>query len=231
VLFSSRVIPGNEKAIYRLQNQLVRRGVEVVTDRDAPIHVSGHPARDELTEMYQLVRPRIAIPVHGEARHLREHAALARTCQVSQALANENGAMVRLAPGPAEVVEHVSTGRLGVDGMTDGTPRLVPVDGEMLRNRRRMVFNGSAVATVVMDGAGRLMGDPQLTALGLLDAVHEAEHHDAVVRAVRAALNDLPQGARRDDGAVREAARRAVRRTLKDLLGHKPVTDVHLVRV
>jgi ribonuclease J len=225
-IFSSRIIPGNEKDIFRLQNDLVRLGVEVVTEKDEFVHVSGHPAREEMEEMYRLLRPRIAVPVHGEARHLQEHARLARACGVEEAVEIANGAMLRLAPGPAEVVDHVPTAKLCVDG-----PRIVRLDSEILRNRRRMVFNGSAVVTVVLDGKGRLLGDPQLTALGLLDAAHEAEEHDAVVEAVREAVEELPHKARRDDGVVREAARLAVRRSLRDSHGKKPITDVHLVRV
>ncbi len=231
VIFSSRVIPGNEKAIFHIQNQLVKLGVELVASREAGVHVSGHPARDEMAEMYRLVRPRIAVPVHGEARHLREHAELARACGAVEAPVIENGHMLRLAPGPAEVVDVVPTGRLGVDGVGAEGPRLVRLDGEILRARRRMVFNGSAVVTVVLDRAGRLVGEPQLTALGLLDAEHEAEEHAAVVAAVEEAVGELPLKVRQDDGVVKEAARRAVRRTLKEMLGHKPVTDVHLVRV
>lgn len=225
-IFSSRIIPGNEKEIFRLQNDLVRLGVEVVTEKDEFVHVSGHPARDEMEELYHLLRPRVAVPVHGEARHLREHARLAKACGVPETVEISDGAMLRLAPGPVEVVEHVPTGRLCVDG-----PRLVRLDSEILRNRRRMVFNGSAVVTIVLDKAGKLLGDPQLTALGLLDAGHEAEEHEAVVEAVRDAIGALPVKARRDDGIVREAARLAVRRSLKDSHGKKPITDVHLVRV
>ncbi|ARJ65782.1 MBL fold hydrolase [Magnetospirillum sp. ME-1] len=225
-IFSSRIIPGNEKDIFRLQNDLVRLGVEVVTEKDEFVHVSGHPAREEMEEMYRLLRPRIAVPVHGEARHLQEHARLARACGVEEAVETSNGTMLRLAPGPVEVVDHVPTGKLCVDG-----PRIVRLDSEILRNRRRMVFNGSAVVTVVLDKAGKLLGDPQLTALGLLDAGHEAEEHDAVVEAVRDAIEELPLKVRRDDGVVRETARLAVRRSLKDTHGKKPITDVHLVRV
>ena len=232
VLFSSRIIPGNEKAIFRLQNDLVRLGVEVVTDRDEPIHVSGHPARAEMEAMYQLVRPRIAVPVHGEARHIREHCILARSCQVPQAVAVENGAMLRLAPGPVEIVDHVPTGRLAVDGRTlDGDIRLVRLDSAVLRDRRRMVFNGSCVCTVVVSRKGALVGEPQVTALGLLDAEHFAEEHDAVVEAARDAFTELPLSARQDDAAAAEAVRRAVRRQLKLMLDHKPITTVHLVRL
>ena len=231
VIFSSRIIPGNEKEIFRLQNMLTKLGVEVVTEKDEFVHVSGHPARDDLVDMYDLVRPRIAIPVHGEARHIQEHVALARLCEVPETLAIENGEMVRLAPGPAEVVDTVPVGKLGVDGSGTEGPRLARLDGEILRSRRRMVFNGSAVVTLVLDRSGKMLGDPQLTALGLLDAEHGAEEHDAVVEAVRQAVTDLPQKARLDDAVVKEEARRAVRRSLREMLGHKPVTDVHLVRV
>ncbi|MBI2236733.1 MAG: ribonuclease J [Magnetospirillum sp.] len=226
VIFSSRIIPGNEKPIFKLQNDLVRLGIEVVTEKDEFVHVSGHPARDEMETMYQLVRPKVAIPVHGEARHIQEHARLALACQVPAALEVTNGNVVRLGPGTPEIVDNVPHGKLCVDG-----PRLVPLNSEVLRNRRRMVYNGSAVVTIVVDRFGKLLGEPQLTALGLLDAAHEAEEHEAVVEAVRDAIEELPVKARKDDAVVREAARVAVRRSLKVSHGKKPITDVHLVRV
>ena len=122
-IFSSRIIPGNELSVGRLHNALSSRGIEVITDREADIHVSGHPARDELVRMYQWVRPRIALPVHGELRHMVEHAALARACQVPETIVAPNGTLVRLAPGPAEIIDHVAVGRLARDG--DG---VVPTD-------------------------------------------------------------------------------------------------------
>lgn len=226
VLFSSRVIPGNEKSIFRVQNELVRLGCDIVTDRDEFIHVSGHPGREELETMLKLVRPEMVVPVHGEARHVREHCAFAQSLGVAKTITIEDGAMVRLFPEGPEVVDHVPTGRLAQDG-----PRLIRLDSEILRDRRRMVFNGSAVCTVVVDRKGKLVTDPQVTALGLLDAEHYAEEHDTVVETARDAYEDLPLSGRLDDGVAREAVRRAVRRTLKDMLGHKPVTTVHLVRV
>ncbi|MBV9522992.1 MAG: ribonuclease J, partial [Alphaproteobacteria bacterium] len=137
VIFSSRQIPGNERAIGRLQNQLAKRGLLILTDGDHPIHVSGHPAQDELVEMYQLVRPRIAIPVHGEARHLIAHAQLARACQVPETVVPENGALIRLAPGPAMVIGEVATGRLAVDGT-----QLRPLGSAALKSRQRMTHDG-----------------------------------------------------------------------------------------
>ncbi|MBU2090686.1 MAG: ribonuclease J, partial [Alphaproteobacteria bacterium] len=140
VIFSSREIPGNEKSIARVQNALIRRNIEVITARNDDIHVSGHPARDELIRMYQHVRPQIAIPVHGESRHLMEHARLARECQVPQALAVSNGDMIRLYPGPAETVDEVFSGRLAVDGK-----RLASLGDPVLRDRNRLLHSGAVV--------------------------------------------------------------------------------------
>src|SRR5271169_6204170 len=149
VIFSSRIIPGNEKSINRLQNALVRLGVEIVTEEDHFVHVSGHPARDELVRMYQMVRPKIAIPVRGEARHLIAHAHLAEECQVEQPLVIQNGDMVQLTPSGAAIVDEVPVGRLASDGKS-----LLPLGGAALKDRRRIILNGSAVATLVVDRQG-----------------------------------------------------------------------------
>ena len=143
VVFSSRIIPGNETGVGRMHNDLVRAGVRVLTWRDADIHVSGHPARDELAQMYATLRPKIAVPVHGEARHLHEHAALARACQVPEAVVPANGTIIRLAPGAAEAVGHVPSGYLFQDGN-----RLVPADGALVRGRMKALHGGVAVLTV-----------------------------------------------------------------------------------
>lgn len=225
-IFSSRVIPGNERAIYRLQNQLVQQGVEVVTEKDHFVHVSGHPARDELTRMYQWVRPRIAVPVHGEARHLAAHAELARECQVPQQIVPANGRVIRLAPGPAEIVAAVPAGRLALDGSV-----VRPIESPVLRDRHRLMYNGSAVATVVVDAKGALAAAPRISARGILDPEADRDALDAVAKAVSEAVAALPKAERRDDGAVGEAARRAVRRTIVALRGHKPLTEVHVVRI
>jgi ribonuclease J len=226
VIFSSRIIPGNEKSIGHLQDMLVRQGIEVVTEQDHFVHVSGHPCRDELARMYAQVRPRIAVPVHGELRHLVEHARVASECQVPQSVVAENGSVVRLAPGDPAIIDKVQVGRLGVDGN-----RLVPLGGTMLRERQRMVNAGTAVATLVLNGAGQLMADPQVSVHGLLDPEGDAGIAAGLQKAIRAAVEKLDKSARRDDAAVREAARLAVRRTMQTDVGRKPLTDVHLVRV
>lgn len=223
-IFSSRVIPGNERSVGRLQNALMARGVEVITDREADIHVSGHPARDELVRVYQWVRPRIALPVHGEVRHMVEHAALARACQVPETIVAPNGTLVRLAPGPAEIIDHVPAGRLARDG--DG---LVPLDGNSLRERRKLLWNGSAAATLVIDGKGRAVAPPKVSLRGIED--EDGVLALAIVAGLSEMMADLNPSERRDDGRIEEAARQAVRRVVRAHLGKKPLTDVHIVRI
>ena len=228
VIFSSRIIPGNEKSIGRLQNALARLGVEIVTEQDHFVHVSGHPARDELVRMYQMIRPQIAIPVHGEARHLLAHAQLAGECQVPQPLIIENGDMVRLGSGSAQIVDEVPVGRLASDGKT-----LLPLDGAALKDRRRVVFNGSAVATLVVDRQGRLAAAPAITVIGLVEPEAAEAALPFLRNAVERAFDELPPGARRDADTdlISEAARRALRRVFNERFGKRPLVEVQVVRI
>ena len=226
VIFSSRIIPGNEKPINRLQNALVRLGVEIVTEEDHFVHVSGHPARDELVRMYQMVRPQIAVPVHGEARHLIAHAELAGECQVQQPLVIQNGDMVRLAASGASIIDEVPVGRLASDGKG-----LLPVDGTALKDRRRVTFNGSAVATLVVDRRGEPLAPPKISTIGVVEPAAAEAAAPALRSAVERALDELPGSLRRDDEAVRDTARRALRRILNERFGKRPLVEIHLVRI
>ena len=225
VIFSSRVIPGNEVSIGKLQNDLVRRGIEIITWRDHHVHVSGHPARDELMRMYQLVRPGISIPVHGELRHMLEHADLAEECQVPQAVVSENGGLIRLAPGRAEIIGRVPVGRLALDGN-----RLVPINGALVRDRNRAIYNGSAVITVVLDRKGRVCDHVQVSSLGVMEA-NDKDALGVVRETVEEVIVAMSPAKRDDDGAVKEAVRIAVRRVFRDRFDKRPVTNVHLVRI
>ncbi len=225
VIFSARMIPGNEDSIGRLHNQLVRLGVQVITSNDHFIHVSGHPARDELTRMYQLTQPRISVPVHGERRHLDEHAALARSCQVPKAIVNENGGMIRLAPGEPGICGEVSSGRLALEGN-----RLIPSNGALAKSRNRALYNGSATVTMALDEDGRLCAEPELSTSGLLEDGEEDFADDAVY-AAKEALQGMKGKDLRDDGKVRETVRIAVRRSFRKNLDKRPVCTVHLIRV
>jgi len=226
VIFSSRIIPGNELAIGRIHNRLVQRGVRVVTTEDDEIHVSGHPAQDELVRMYQLIRPRISIPVHGEPRHLAKHLEIARECQVPEGLLMHNGAMARLAPGTPQLVDEVPVGRLAVDGH-----RLVPLRGQVLKERSKILMGGSAVVTLVLDKNGKMVDEPQVSFHGLIDDDEAAFVSEKLADDIEDVLEALPRADLRDDEKVAEAARRAVRRSLRDSHGKQPVASIHVVRV
>ena len=226
VIFSSREIPGNELAIGRVQNQLARLGVEVLTEHDGFVHVSGHPARGELERMYDWIRPSILVPIHGELRHLQEQIRLAGKAGIPHTAIAENGTVLRFTADGAEAVDHVPTGRLAIDGK-----RLVPIGGTVLRERNRLRFNGGAVATVVLDAKGKLVGEPRLTLQGVLDDLDEEESMDDAIEEIVEAIADLTPRERRDDDSVAEAVRLAVRRALRESIGKRPVTDVHVVRI
>lgn len=225
VIFSSREIPGNEVGIGQLQNRLSERGVHIVTSRDADIHTSGHPNRDELAQMYQWIRPKIAIPVHGEYRHLSAHADLARSCQVPHVHPGRNGDVLSLTAKGVSVADEVYTGRLAYDGN-----RLTAIDGAAIRERKRMIWNGCAVVSVVMDGSN-LASDAEVSAFGLFEEDEEGEMLDLAAEAAEIAVERLNAKRRLDDDGVSETVRVAVRRCLQGLTGKRPPVTVHLHRV
>lgn len=227
VIFSARAIPGNERAIQQLQSRLAKRGIEIVTPDHDFVHVSGHPAEDELTELYQWLRPRTVVPVHGEFAHLSAHAQLARDCQVPQTLIPENGTVIRFtADQEAQVIGQLDAKVLAVDGK-----RLVPASGGVLRQRSRMIDQGAVVVSIVLDGKGRLLARPQVAAPGLLTATEDQSLLKELALGGEQAFDQLGVPEKRDDDLVRDAVRLGVRRRANQMLGKKPNVDVHLVRV
>jgi ribonuclease J len=223
VVFSSRIIPGNERAIGTVQDNLVRRGVNVMTDVDHLVHVSGHPARDELRRLYRLVKPRYAVPTHGEWRHLSAHAALAQDAGAKPILL-EDGDILRLAPGNAQVVDSAPVDKLVLDGT-----RLTSLGGGLMSARRRMLFNGVALASLAMDGQGRLHGKPRISAPGLFDP--DDPELERVGEEFIDALDELPASLSRDETAFVDAARSALRRALGRRLQKRPLVDIHVLRI
>ena len=230
VIFSSRVIPGNEKGIYDMQNALAESGVRVITDKmtDGPIHVSGHPARDELRRMYQWVRPKIAVPVHGERRHIVEHAAYAKSLQVGDAVTPRNGDLIRLAPGPAATIDNVPNGRLYLDGN-----RLVPAESEGIRERRALANWGHVSVAIAIDAQGDVVDGPLLTARGLSepDGSNADESLIDVDDAGEEAINRMKRRKRQDEEEVERALARAVKKACERTFGRKPIVDVSVLRV
>jgi ribonuclease J len=229
VIFSSRMIPGNETAIHALYMALESRGVEVITSDEAHVHVSGHPARDELKQMYQWARPRIAVPVHGERRHLLEHVKLAHALQVAEAIAPKNGDMIRLAPGLAAVIDEVPAGRLYVDGNN-----ILEAEDEALRDRKRLGEEGAvSVALAVGEKKNNILAGPNITVRGL--SMSDDEDFEIALEeleeAAAAAFAKLSHNDRGNDEAIETALVRAVRKAAERLWSKRPLVDVSVLRI
>ena len=227
VIFSSRTIPGNEKSIGRIQNNLARMGVDIVTDADALVHVTGHPRREELRQMYGWVKPQIALPMHGEIRHLKEHARLAREAGVPNVLTPINGEMVRLAPGKAQLIDEIPVGRLFRDGRL-----LVPGESGPVKERRKLSVVGLVAVSIVLGKRGDILADPEIAVDGIPEKTAEgASLEDVVLDAVDGTLASIPPARRRDPEMVREAVRRATRAAVDAVWGKKPIVKVFVAVV
>lgn len=228
VIFSSRAIPGNEKEVGAIINRLIEQGIEVITDRTELVHVSGHPRRGELAQMYQWTRPRIAIPAHGEALHLEEHARFARAQGVPEVVHGvRNGKMVRLAPGPAEIIDDIPAGRLYKDGNI-----VLPAGERAVPERRKLSFAGIVSVAIAIDEAGEIAGDPVIDAMGLPEKNRQGENIlDIVADAVGDLLDGLSKAKRRDPELVENAVVRTVRAAVNEAWGKKPACHVLVIEV
>jgi ribonuclease J len=225
VIFSSRTIPGNEKEVARVVNGLVRQGIEVITDRTHLVHVSGHPRRAEIEEMYGWVKPRIVVPVHGEALHLAEHAAIARGLGIKEVVLCQNGDLIRLAPGPAAIVDEVPAARLYRDGML-----IVEAEGRTVPDRRRLAFAGIVSVAIAVTAKGELAADPEVDLTGIPQNAKSGEAlaqiaYDAVIDT----FESLPRARRSDPDALVEAVRGAVRSAIAAHWGKKPMCHVQVL--
>lgn len=226
VVFSSRTIPGNEKAILDIKNGLIDQGIEVISDGDALVHVSGHPRRNELQQMYAWVRPQILVPVHGEAAHLTAQATLARKSGIKSVPRVRNGDLLRLAPGTAEVIDKVPTGRIYKDG------KLIGDFEEMgISERRKLSFAGHVAVNVILDSRYELLRDPVVAPHGLPVFDEEGDDMiDVLLDAALGAVESIPRARRKDLDTVREAVRRAVRSTANEIWGKKPIVTVFVTK-
>lgn len=221
VVYSSKQIPGNELAIGRVQNALAARGIEIIGDRQAYVHVSGHPGRPELQAMYGWIRPQISVPVHGERRHMEAHARLALEAGVPQAIVPMNGSAIRLAPDGPVIISHETHGRLVLDGDV-----ILPADGATMANRRKMGFSGHMVVTLVVDRREKLASDPLVMAKGVPVEDDEASFLAEAADAARAAFGKVGIKDRR---RLEDDVKVAVRRVARQWTGKKPPTDVQII--
>jgi ribonuclease J len=227
VIFSSRAIPGNEKAVMRVVNGLVAQGIEVITDRTHLVHVSGHPRIEELKEMIGWVRPQILIPVHGEPLHMAEHAELARSCGVGQVFTCRDGELVRLAPGAPAKIDELPAGRLYKDGAL-----LVSAEERTVADRRRLGFGGVVSIALAVGQRGDLVGEPEVRTTGIPEADTRGNRiEDIAYAAAVEAFESMPRPARHDPDAVAEAVRRAIRAALANAWNKKPTCHVHVLQL
>jgi ribonuclease J len=202
-------------------------GTEVITDRDALVHTSGHPRRDELRQLYDWLKPAMVVPVHGEALHLHEQAKLARAAGVPIVMEIRNGDLLRLGPGKPEILDRIPKGKL----YRDGNLLLAPEASGVI-DRRRMSFAGAISVAVVLSDSGEVLEDPSVALLGVPEADVEGRLlRSRVEDAVDQALDGLPKARRRDAEVVREAVRRAARSEIDQAWGKKPQTFIHVVHV
>ncbi|MDB5512585.1 MAG: fold metallo-hydrolase, partial [Enterovirga sp.] len=227
VIFSSRTIPGNENAVNTIINSLVRRGIEVLTDRTHLVHVSGHPRRGEMERMYAWTRPQVAIPVHGEDLHLAVHADFARQQGVERVVRARNGTLIRLAPGTPEIVDRVPSGRLYRDG------DIVVASGEKaIPERRKLAFAGVISVAVAIDERGDIAGDPVIDHMGIPERTRSGDSFAELIDgAVNETLDNLPRARRRDPDTVEQAVSRAVRGIVRAHWGKKPACQVLVLEV
>jgi ribonuclease J len=229
VVFSARPIPGNEKEINFVQNRLVASKINVINPRDTQhcIHVSGHPCRDEIKQMFDWVKPQIVIPVHGERTMIEDQAELARSSQISQVVAPQNGSVIRIAPGKAEVIDHVETGLLAVE-----PSRIISASHVAISQRRKLQFSGTAHASVVVDKKGRLVARPQLATTGLVD--EEIEEEEDFIEDLIDDIEDYVDVLKRSnlsDYDMSEKIRISLRKNIYEVLRIKAQVSVHFLRI
>ncbi|MDO8533741.1 MAG: ribonuclease J [Xanthobacteraceae bacterium] len=227
LIFSSRTIPGNEKAVNRIINAMIDQGIHVLTDRDRLVHVSGHPRRGELARMYEWLKPQVVVPVHGEALHLSENAALARSLGIGEVVICGNGDVLRLVPGPAEVIDEIPSGRLYRDGNL-----IVEEAASTVPERKRLGFAGIVSVALALGSRGELEGDPLIALSGLPEAAAAGRSmQQLVLDAVHDGLKSLPKARRRDPDAVTQAVERSVRGSVNAVWGKKPRCHVLVLQV
>lgn len=227
VLFSSKIIPGNELTLWRTHNLITEKSVEIITEKDAFVHVSGHPGQEELKQMYAWIRPQIVVPTHGERRHLLKQAEFAKSLGYKNTIVPKNGSVIRLAPGPVSIINEVACGRLALDGKI-----LVKDEDIAIVERRRILFNGALTINVIMNGEGHLLAPFEITCLGIPDTKTGQLHH-YIEEELHKALTKMTKKLLMDDGVIKEAIRIAGRKAVKTFTAKQtgPVTKVSLTRL
>ncbi|OPZ76138.1 MAG: Ribonuclease J 1 [Alphaproteobacteria bacterium ADurb.Bin438] len=224
VIFSSRIIPGNETSVTALQNKLARMGLIIVTEDINRVHSSGHASKEDLIELYKAIRPKIAIPMHGEPFHLIAHANIARDAGIENVIELKDGDILKIDDKDLSVVDTAETGILAVDGL-----RTLRIDSESFRQRRKMMYNGSVVTTIIIDKKGKLKAPPVISAIGLFDKGGKEEFE--MTKIINEIINSCDKATLKDDKKLSEDIRIALRKYVNSIKGSKPITEVNLIKV
>ena len=226
VIFSSKIIPGNEKKLYNLQNQIVRNNIEIISEENAFVHVSGHPNRDDLKDMYKWVKPKSVIPVHGEHRHMQEHVNFAKEMQVPKTLLIENGDIIKLLPGDApKVIDKAPSGRVYLDGNIN-----VETDAQSIKDRKNLSINGYLEITLLVSNNGKIK-KPIISFKGIPEK-ENSEHfifdmEDEIFNICRTFSLDNKNQQKNLIDTIKQNCRRIVR----EKTGKKPFTNINIARV
>ena len=227
VIFSSRIIPGNEKKLYAMHNLLVRRGINVVSEENAFIHVSGHPGREEMNEMYDWIRPEISVPVHVEHRHLKEHYDFAKHKKINQPVLIENGDVLKIFPGKAEVIDKVNSGKLLVDGN-----RLIDEESNSLRDRRNISFNGMMDISLIVSKNGDIDRSPLINLRGLpLNNVEMNEIKYEIEDKIFDICKSYSLNNKKQEISLIDNLRNSLKKIIQNRLSKKPFTNINIIRI
>ena len=225
VIFSSKIIPGNEKKLYKLHNQLIKNGIEVISEDSEFVHVSGHPNREDLKEMYDWVKPECVIPVHGEHRHMIEHVNFAKEMKVPNPVQVENGDIVKLFPGKPQVFDKAPSGRLYLDGNVS-----VEEDSQSIKERKNLSANGYLEVTILIKSKSNIHKTPILTFRGI-PIIDVDEFIYGLEEAIKQTTRTFSIGNKKQEHNLIDALKIVCRRYTKEMTGKKPFTNINLVQI
>ena len=224
VIFSSKVIPGNERAITKVQNELKEKNINVVTESDEFVHVSGHPHVEELKKMYNWIKPEIVIPVHGEYHMLKSNVEIARKCGVKKGLILKNGLLLKVAPGEPKVLGSIASGRLMLDGK-----RIIPINEEAIKNRKKMLYNGTILISLLMNKTNKLISKPVISSKGFFNNENIKIYEKNLLSNINPFIKELGNKNFIDD-LLKEKIKSFTHRFFRKALDMKPVVQIHIIK-
>ena len=225
-IFSSSQIPGNELAIARVHDSFISNGIEVITDKDALIHVSGHPGKEDIAELYNILKPKISIPVHGTKRHIKHHGMIAKNCNVNFCLEPVNGSIIKISHNSPEILGNIETGAV----IPDGT-QLIDKDSIIFSQRRKMLWNGSVSASVIIDESGDVVSPIQLFQNGLTEGDSEREWFSETLEEIEESIFSLNNSKKLDDSVIKDSIRKSIKYVTKTFFSRDPIINIHVIRI